>query len=824
MKKKIAFVGHDLKFIEKIIQKYKSSDIYEVKIDKWTGHNIHDEAYSKNIIQWADIIFCEWGLGNVVWYQSRKRKDQKLYVRLHRAEMNSNFPCEFDYSKIEKFIVVSAFAFEEFHFKCGIPREKMVVISNSVDIDCYGINKTNHDINYNIGMVGYCPRLKRLDIALDILDKLIKKDNRYKLYLKGKHPQELEWVWKNENEKKYFEEILERIQKKYINNIIFEEWGDTSQFFKKIKYCLSLSDYESFHLAPVEGMASGTIPLVLNSRGGIRGIFPKEVVFETIDDIVNAILSKNNDNLEEMLKKFVKNNYDLNILYKEMEKLTSCENIELYNEKDSICIESKENEMKYYYYDIEYKGSNLVIIPEINWETSGEIQVQCFLIEYDDKGSKLNVNKLEKNNSRIIELMKNTCTIKLAIRKELTGKIRVDNFKLKVYPTLEIANDEIIEKRKCSKKYLILTNVYPSNDDLYRNGFVHSRVKEYHKNGIEVDIYSMRPDGSKIGKYYFDGVEVYNGDKNALTFLLNSKAYEKILIHFVNPQMIEGIKNSKKDHKLIIWIHGFETERWFRRKFNYTEEEIEQNKEKWESEDIKKMEFMKTLYLDPNNKFIFVSKWFKEAVAEKDTECQVKNYEIIPNVVNEEIFNYIPKQKDQRKNILTIRPFASNKYANDLTVKAILELSKEDFFNDLTFTIYGKGKLFEELLKPLRKFNNIKIYEKFLTQDEISKEHKKNGIFMCPTRLDAQGVSMCEAMSSGLVPITIGVTAIPEYVDKESGILGREENYKDLAAGIKRLYLNSDEFLKMSKNTSKKIQSQCGVKKVIKNEIKVIIS
>lgn len=231
---------------------------------------------------------------------------------------------------------------------------------------------------------------------------------------------------------------------------------------------------------------------------------------------------------------------------------------------------------------------------------------------------------------------------------------------------------------------------------------------------------------------------------------------------------------------------------------------------------------MRDLYINPKNKFIFVSKWFKEAVAEEDTDCKVANYEIIPNVVDENIFNFMSKSKEDRKKILTIRPFASRKYANDLTVKALLKLSKEDFFKEMEVSIYGKGSMFNEILKPLRKFENIKIYEKFLTQEEITNEHKKHGIFMCPTRLDAQGVSMCEAMSSGLIPITNGVTAIPEYVSKDTGILAEEEDYMGLYKGIKELYEDPDKFIEMSKNASKKINNQCGIEVVIEKELKAI--
>ncbi|TQR28849.1 hypothetical protein DMB92_08920 [Campylobacter sp. MIT 99-7217] len=109
---------------------------------------------------------------------------------------------------------------------------------------------------------------------------------------------------------------------------------------------------------------------------------------------------------------------------------------------------------------------------------------------------------------------------------------------------------------------------------------------------------------------------------------------------------------------------------------------------------------------------------------------------------------------------ISAKIFSSKKYANDLSIKAILELSKKDFFKDLSFKIIGDGELFDELVKPLKEFKNISIEKRFLRQNEISKLHKEYGIFLNPTRWDSQGVSRDEAMSSGLVPITNKLAAI----------------------------------------------------------------
>ncbi|NGY85899.1 glycosyltransferase family 4 protein [Bacillus megaterium] len=155
-----------------------------------------------------------------------------------------------------------------------------------------------------------------------------------------------------------------------------------------------------------------------------------------------------------------------------------------------------------------------------------------------------------------------------------------------------------------------------------------------------------------------------------------------------------------------------------------------------------------------------------------------------------------------RKKILSIRPFASHKYANDLSVKAILSLSTKPYFNELEFNIYGQGALFDEILEPVRSFSNVHIHNHFLPQGEIATIHKEHGLFLCPTRLDAQGVSMCESMSSGLIPITNGVTAIPEFVNDDCGFLATREDAEGLAESIDYLYHHPKEFTRKSANAS----------------------
>ena len=100
----------------------------------------------------------------------------------------------------------------------------------------------------------------------------------------------------------------------------------------------------------------------------------------------------------------------------------------------------------------------------------------------------------------------------------------------------------------------------------------------------------------------------------------------------------------------------------------------------------------------------------------------------------------------------------------DQVVLAILELSKREFFNDLVFDIYGDGNYYEELIEPIKMFENVHLHRKFIPNDKISDIHRNSGILLCPSRYDTQGVTLGEAASSGLVVIGSKVTCLPYFM------------------------------------------------------------
>lgn len=462
-------------------------------------------------------------------------------------------------------------------------------------------------------------------------------------------------------------------------------------------------------------------------------------------------------------------------------------------------------------YDIEMDAHAWLI-----FEGDTTLDVMAAIICHDASMKAIQTIYASSGLSKKIELPVGTKYMKLALRIKGSGTANVNRIKIN---RSQIDCQNLFLSKSNT---LVLTNIYPAYGDLYRNAFVHQRVKEYKKRGLNVDVFCFN-EVNKAGYREFEGIDVVTGFTDKLEMVLASGKIDTVCVHFLDRNMWNVLSKFKDHLRIIVWCHGSEIQPWWRREFNYnTEEELAQAKIL--SQD--RVQFWTDAFKNIggyNIHFVFVSKYFRNEIFEDyKIELTEQQYSIIHNYINTELFNYVPKSVEARKHILSIRPFGSRKYANDLTVECIKKLSEKAYFKDLNFHIIGRGDLFKPLTEELDQFENVTIENKFLHQDDIARLHKENGIFIVPTRMDAQGVSRDEAMSSGLVPVTNAVAAIPEFVDETCGILAPEEDYLQMAEGIEDLYHNPEKFLEMSEMAAMRVRSQCSFEYTINSELKLI--
>ncbi len=274
--------------------------------------------------------------------------------------------------------------------------------------------------------------------------------------------------------------------------------------------------------------------------------------------------------------------------------------------------------------------------------------------------------------------------------------------------------------------------------------------------------------------------------------------------------------------RIIIWLHGSEVQHWQRRPFELgrlSKDKIEKALADGAARD--KMWRQVFRYKD-KIEFVFSSEYLKSQTIEDYRLADDFPAHVIPNYVDQELFPYKEKRAEDRLKILSIRPYVSLAYANDLSAVAIALLRDKPWFKDLEFSFYGDGELFENTVRPLRKYPNVKIHKGFLLGDEISALYGSHGVFLSPTRMDTQGISCDEAMSSGLVPVTTNTSAVPEFADESSAMLTEPESALDLAEAIESLYHNPDLYLQKSKYAAEKARQQSGWDKTIDKEMRLI--
>lgn len=284
-KKKVLIAGHDLKFAKFIMEAIEQRDDLELLVDQWQGHSKHDEEQSHRLLNQADTIFCEWGLGNAVWYSRHKKAGQKLVTRVHAQELKTRHLDQCQHDNIDHYIFVSPYYYELMIAEFSLQREKCKMIFNMVDTELLDKPKLPGS-EFHLGMIGDVPQSKRLDRALDIFEKLYTKDERYKLFVKGKRPEDYPWMHSKAkaDEMAYYQQQYQRIKDNgWQDNVIFEGHGPINEWLQNISLILSVSDHESFHLSVAEGMASGAFPVIFPWKGA-EFIYPANYIIDNVED------------------------------------------------------------------------------------------------------------------------------------------------------------------------------------------------------------------------------------------------------------------------------------------------------------------------------------------------------------------------------------------------------------------------------------------------------------------------------------------------------------------------------------------------------------
>lgn len=311
-------------------------------------------------------------------------------------------------------------------------------------------------------------------------------------------------------------------------------------------------------------------------------------------------------------------------------------------------------------------------------------------------------------------------------------------------------------------KILVLAQDYPSDTNKYAMNFVHTRNLEYKNNNIEVNVLSF----NTKNEYQYDGISVVTEEEAVKKKLYSTS--EIVISHAPNIRNHIRFLNKYMNDiaQLIMFFHGHEVMKmnnYYPKPFSFMPTK-KKNKYVQNIYDTYKLFAIKKFILKQikNRKLqmVFVSNWMRDVFIENtkiDPKTVEENSVIIPNSMNNVFLDktYIPND-DKKGDFITIRPLDNPKYGVDIVV----DIAKKH--PHLSFDIYGKGDLFKYIDKP----ENVTVFDEFLKPEQLAEKLNGYRCAIMPTRLDAQGVMMCEIASYGMPIITSNLPICKEMLQE----------------------------------------------------------
>lgn len=269
--RRVVVAGHDLKFAGALMDRLRA-DGHEVRVDAWRGHARHDVERSRALAAWADVVHCEWSLGNLAWYSRHldsPRRTTRLTSRLHLQEAGTTFPSRVRQDALDEWVFVAEHVRAQVLRDTRFPAARTSVVPNAVAVPPT-LPDGDDDRRFVLGLVGVLPERKGLHRALDLLATLRRVEPRHTLRIRGHHPEEVGWMAQRPTAAAYYRAQLRRIETDPMlaGAVAWDPHGpDMPAWYAQVGVALSVSDFESFHFTLPDGAAHGCLPAALAWAG-----------------------------------------------------------------------------------------------------------------------------------------------------------------------------------------------------------------------------------------------------------------------------------------------------------------------------------------------------------------------------------------------------------------------------------------------------------------------------------------------------------------------------------------------------------------------------
>lgn len=296
--RRVVVAGHDLKFAGALVGHLREQG-HEVRIDEWRGHARHNDERSRALADWADVVHCEWSLGNLAWYSRHldaPERTVRLTSRLHLQEAGTPFPRRVRQDALDAWVFVAEHVRAQVLRDTRFPAERSHWVPNAVAVPD-ALPEGGDDRRFVLGLVGVLPERKGLHRALDLLAALRRDEPRFTLRIRGHRPDAVGWMADRPAAAAYYGEQLRRLREDPLlaDAVRWDPHGpDMGAWYAGVGVALSVSDFESFHFTLPDGAVHGCLPRSL-AWAGADLLYPRDWLHPDVDALARSIRSATAD-------------------------------------------------------------------------------------------------------------------------------------------------------------------------------------------------------------------------------------------------------------------------------------------------------------------------------------------------------------------------------------------------------------------------------------------------------------------------------------------------------------------------------------------------
>jgi len=245
-------------------------------------------------LTWADVAHFEWAQELLIVATKMIPKKCKIVCRLHSNEAFNGKSNMINWDKVDDLIFVNnnvqSIACSNYIIANNKPiNSVMHVVSHDLDFNIFK-PKLNRTMGYKIGISGHIEYKKNSPLYLYAFHALYNYNKKFKLYIAGEHTDLRLQV--------YFDHY---IKENKLPVIIEGRNNDMSKWYEDKIFLLNTSIFEGCFYSASEAMYMGVIPLIHNWPGST--MYPKEFIWNTVDECVNIVKRITNKNYTQIIEK-----------------------------------------------------------------------------------------------------------------------------------------------------------------------------------------------------------------------------------------------------------------------------------------------------------------------------------------------------------------------------------------------------------------------------------------------------------------------------------------------------------------------------------------